>query len=316
MAISCKILAGWYSQMGTALEAGIPLVTALERFRGPKQEWRRAFANAIKAGRPFEEILERTRWLPPADRPALAVGARSGRLPEIFRLLSQKHEILDQQGRRVRAATLYPLFVVHFAALIVPVRELIFGNPAAYIGAAATILVPLWAVLIAVRLALRQPRVRGWLLRCLPMWRGFWRNETMADFCFTLKAELAAGVNAAQAWRDAGDMTENPALAKAARRIGDMVERQGRLPGELIEKYRVFPEDFIQFYQSGEMSGKLTENLDYLSESFRQNAFGALSSAAVIYSTFPIIIVAVAVGYYVISFYVDYFSQIGDVIGF
>lgn len=314
MAVTCRILAGWYAQMAAALEAGIPLVNAVERLRGPREKWRGELAAAIKEGRPLDAIFRDLKWLPPADRPALGAGARSGRLAETFRILSRKHEMLAQQGRRVWAATLYPLVVTHFAALIVPVRELVLGDPMVYAGIVLTILVPLWLLIAGITFGVRNPRTRGWILRCFPLWRRFWKNQVLADFCFTLESELTAGENISQAWRDAGEGNENPAVRRAARRMADVIDREGRTPGEMLENSRVFPDEFVNFYQGGELSGKLSENLNYLSNSFREKASAALSAAAVVYSMLPIIVLCIGVAYIAITSFMSYYQQIEEMI--
>lgn len=250
------------------------------------------------------------RWLPEADRHILSSAAESGRLVEGLQVLSQKHAFAAEQRKKALNATLYPLFVVHFGALLVPLHLLIQHGATAYLRVVAMVLGPLWMILALFAWANR--RRHRWLagfLRLVPLLRGYSRNRSLADLCFTLGAYLAAGEGVAAAWSGAGRASGDRRLRKLGEQVAEEA-RRGIPPGLGLERSRAVPEEFASLYLTGEQTGQLEENVHHLGQLYSERAAAKLAQAGFWYPKLLVILVAIGVAYVVISSYLQYLEEV------
>lgn len=265
----------------------------------------------MRAGETVDAVLaEAPRWLPEVDRYVLSSAAQSGQLVETLLVLSHQHAFAGRQAAATLGATVYPLFLVHFAVLSLPVHVLIMESGAAYLRTVGPFLVPLWAVIAL--LAWATIRRHWWLralMRLVPLLRGYTKNRSVADLSFTLRAYLVAGETVDVAWFGAARACNDRRL----RRLGEKVSAQARRgvpPGELIGKTRALPEDFVSLYQTGEQTGQLDENLAHLWELFSERAAGKMRSASFWYPKLLLVAVAIGIAYVVVQTYLAHFNSV------
>lgn len=311
MAVSSKALARWYRELAQNLQAGIPLPRALVAAGGAPLKDRKRFAERLAAGDPLPVVLENAgRWLPGTDRQIITTAAESGRLVEGLRVLAEKHQVAAQQGKQAFVAVLYPLFIINFGTVAVPLYLLFTRDLATYLQVVALILVPLWCVILMFTWGVR--RRHRWLqrlLRLVPLLRGYSKNRSLADLCFTLEAYLASGQRIDLAWVGAGRASGDARLARVGEKVAEEV-RHGVQPSAVLEKARGIPEDFTSLYRNGEETGQLPENVLHLRVLYSEKATAKLQQATFWYPALLVILVAAGVGFVVISTYARYLQEV------
>jgi type II secretory pathway component PulF len=312
-------LAVLYRQLAQQLSVGLTLAQALRApSPAPAGDCFRLAALA-ESGRPVAELLaEAGGWLPKEDRPFLRVGAASGRLPVVLANLADRHEQLGITKRRVLIASVYPLGVFHFGALILPLLRMIdferglVGDACTYLLGLGSILGPAWggALLLWVLLRRGNPLARA-LLDLLPAIGGYRRHRELADFAFALGNLLEAGAPIGAAWRDAGEIARAPRLRRAAEEIEARVE-QGLSPGAHLKETRAFPHEFVARYQTGEATGSLEATMLALAVDHGERAKTRLAAATMLYPGLLFAAVAAMVAYMVFGFVLKYVNTLNS----
>lgn len=321
MFLGHRKLSAWYQQLAQHLDAGIPLAAALHvsQGTGPSAASLAAMAETIERGGTVDEALRSaSAWLPPADLLALGAAAHAGRMPRTLRNLAARHEQLGGAKLRLVMASLYPLGILHFGLLLLPVVRMIdwekgfHWSAAAYVRTLAFTLVPLWMLAVVLLiLARRRNVVLAKLVGLLPAIGNYIRTQALADFSFTLGNLLEAGVPIGQAWSATGLISSSRSLKSAAVSMADTVEH-GRAPGSQLDAWPCFPADFVALYRTGESTGQLESNLLRLATHHQDAANRALGVATVIYPMLLFLIVAAGIAYFVISIYAGYLKALGE----
>jgi general secretion pathway protein F/type IV pilus assembly protein PilC len=323
MSLNHKKISAWYLQLAQQLEAGLPLIAAIRSNAGAPAAGREALASRLEQGEPFSNAIGATgSWLPRDDRPFLATASSSGRLPRTLRNLSARHSQLAAASSRVVLACVYPVGVLHVALLMFPVLRMLDWegggfrwDGAAWLGSVACTLLPLWALAITARvLAKRESPLFDRVLRLLPVLRRYRREQSLADFSFALGNLLEAGAPIGEAWATAGRASRSPVLDAAARSIRETI-RQGRRPGERLEAFSCFPDDFVTLYRTGEATGQLDADLLRLSGLHQENANASLRMATLFYPGLIFAAVVVVVGYHIIRFVSGYVNELNKLMG-
>ena len=319
MALSHRKLSAWYAQLAQQLESGLPFTQALRLARGTgmPSAGLEGMATTIESGGSVDAALRAgTAWLPPADVLALSAAAEAGRMPRTLRNLSVRHGEIGAAQLRLMLACVYPLGVLHFGLLLLPVLGMIdwekgfqWSTPG-YLRQVALSLGPLWALVIATSWLVRRgnPAVLA-VARALPAIGGYMRAQALADFAFALGNLLEAGVPIGRAWATAGAIARSRDLQAAARAMEQAIA-QGSAPGPQLAAWPVFPPDFVALYVGGETTGQLEPNLLRLATLQQDAANRALTQATLIYPTLLFFGVAGMVIYQVTKFYGAYLKMI------
>jgi len=316
-----------YHQLAQLTDAGIGLPQALELLhRSPPARSFRApltrLINQINDGKTFNEAVRSVEgWLPSFDTALLEAGERSGRLPQCFKLLAQYYTERCQLARQVIHDLAYPVFLFHFAILIGPFPELFLtGNIFAYLAKTLGIFAPLYAAVGLVLFASQGRHGENWrafiesLTRWIPLLGAARRSLALARLAAALEALMNAGVPIIEAWELSAAASGSPALHRAvvAWKPGVIA---GTTPAEALRAAAVFPELFTNMYSTGEVSGQLDDSLLRLQRYYQEEGTRQLK----IFSQWvPKIIyfgIMLMIAYRVVSFYVGYYKNIGDIIG-
>ncbi|MGH7955409.1 MAG: type II secretion system F family protein [Opitutaceae bacterium] len=313
-------LAAWYQQLAQHLETGVPMAAALRASQGTGAPPKAldAMAATVEAGGSVADALRvASSWLPLADVLALTAASEAGRMPRTLERLAARHAQLGAAKLRIVLACAYPLAILHFALLLLPVVRMIDWDKGfqwsaiSYVRGVALGILPLWGVGIWIWvLALRGS---AWLARItsmLPALRGYVRDQSLADFSFALGNFLEAGVPIAQAWATAGLVTPSRNLKIAAREM-EITVASGAPPGAKLDRWACFPADFVALYRTGEATGNLDVNLLRVAAQKQDAANRALALATIMYPMLMFLIVAAGVVYFVISIYAGYLKMLG-----
>ncbi len=317
--------AEFYHQLGMMTEAGLSLVQSLESlslskvFR-PLARQISQLMDRLEQGATFAESASSIRgWLPPFDLALLDSGERSGRLDVCFRLLSEFYRQRAQAAREVIRQLIYPALVVHVAvfsrAVVDAPQRILSAEIGAYLWAVGSDLLPIYLLGLAVFYIAQGSH--GFAVRALlekifgfvPLLGVARRCLSLSRFCLALEALLSAGTSMARSWTLAADASGSPRIQKAVRPFESAIEG-GRTPGELLSHFRGFPDMFVSLYQSGEISGRLDENLERLRIHYQEEGFRKLKLFAVWLPRMLYFLVLAVAAYFIVQFWVRYYEGI------
>lgn len=316
-----------YFQLGNLLTAGVPVLQALDAVQrscsGANSRHLGALRAQIQAGSTLGGALQqRGRWVPDLDLALLDAGEQSGRLDRTFRALADHYRERALLARKLLSSLAYPVFVLHFAILIFPTSYLtgllVAGGLEAFVLHKVMILGPCYGGLIFLWVLTQGPRADRWraLLervgRGIPILGGARWALALSNFSAALEALLSAGVPIIRAWGIAGRASGSKRLDGITRAAVPMME-SGATPSEMIRRSGAFPEMFQSLYASGELSGQLDSTLARLSAHYREEASHKFQALAEWTPKLIFLLVAIGIGYQVISFYTGYFDQINKI---
>ncbi len=284
--------AEFYHQLGQLTAAGIGLVRALEQLERnpPTRSYRepiRRLLLELAGGFTLRESLRRLgQWLPSFDIALLHAGEQSGRLDACFRVLSNYYTERAQLARQVIADLLYPVFLFHFAILLVFfVKAFISGSWLTCLCMALGVLLPIYLLVAFVLYAAQSRHGESWrgsveiLLHQVPVLGTARHYLALSRLAGALEALLSAGVTIIEAWELAATASGSPALRRAVHGWRPEVDA-GRTPGEVVNASRRFPEMFANQYMTGEVSGKLDDALGHLHTYYQEEGSRKLRAFA------------------------------------
>ncbi len=320
--------AEFYQRLHQLIAAGIGLLQALETTRRspPHPSYRAPLAAVLASlsdGASFSESLHAMgRWIPAFDIAMLDAGERSGRLPEVLKLLGDYYQTGAQMARQSLSALMYPLFLLHFAIFIGPFPELFrTGNLWAYAVQTFGVLVPLYGVVGLIAYAAQSWHGESWralverLTRMIPVVGSARRALALGRLSASLEALINAGVPIVQAWPLAATASGSPALRRAVSQWPPELE-SGITPAEVMLNHREFPEFFTNMYHTGEVSGQLDDSLRRLHVYYQDE--GSRKMRAIAEWTPKLIYFGIVgiIAWRVVSFWIGYYRQISDVLNF
>lgn len=320
--------AEFYHQLAQLTAAGLGVVEALEQiqrnppaasFRGPLLHC----LGALAEGWTVAESLRVAHWLPEFDLTLIEAGERSGRLDACLRQLAEYYGERARLAKLVIAQLIYPVFLIHFAALIflvvIPFASP-FGsshfsaNPVWLLLRAALILSPLYVATALLIYAGQSKHGEGWrsflekILRPVPLLGSGRRSLAVARLALALEALINAGVSIVEAWEIAAAASNSPALRRTIA-VWRPQLAAGRTPAELVRASSIFPEAFANLYHSGEISGKLDETLRRLHIFYQEEGTHKIQLVAQWVPRLIYFAIVLLIACFVLQFYTTYFHR-------
>lgn len=315
-----------YHQLGQLTAAGVGLPRALEiqRRSPPAASFRLPLSRMIDElaqGGTFAEALARTgRWLPTFDLALLQSGEISGRLPACLELLAGYYTERSRLARQVFSNLAYPFFLFHFAVLIGPFPDLFrTGSLATYLVQTMGIFLPLYALIFFGIYAMQGRRGEKWrslletLLHPLPLLGSARRSLALARLAVALKSLVSAGVNIVEAWTLAAEASGSAALRRRVLSWQPQLVA-GQTPAEALAQSPEFPELFVNFYHTAEMTGQLDETLARLQAFYQEEGAAKFRVIAEWTPRLFYFAIVLMIAYRIVSFYAGYYGQLNDVL--
>jgi type II secretory pathway component PulF len=315
----------FYRELAALAAAGVPLIRALQQVqrRPPSRSYRgplEAVIARITQGSTLTESLGSLRdWVPPFDLALMRAGEESGRLVECFRMLSQHYAERARLTEALIRQLLYPAFIFHFAALIFPpalLPKLVWeGQVVPFLLQKATFLAPVYAIVFLLVLAGQGRHGEWWraqierVLHPVPVLGRALREQALARLAAALEALIAAGVTIIEAWDLAAAASGSPAVQRAVHGWRPRV-LAGELPSDQVSRSAVFPELFANLYGTGEVSGKLDEELRHLHDYYQDAARNRMQVFMRLLVGSVSLGVMLAIAYWIITFWVGYYGNI------
>lgn len=334
--VTAKELAIFTRQLGTLLQAGMPLLRSLEVLG--RQERNRAFrtlvgrvAEDIRSGGTLSDAMARH----PAVFDRLYVnmikaGEAGGVLEVVLERLAKFQEKSLQLRGKVKAAMVYPLIVMIVAVAIlagllvfvVPKFQQIFADllkgaplpPLTQVVLAASdavrdhyvvvlaVAVTGWLAFKAFRRTPAGARlIDGWLVR-MPLFGELILKSLVARFARTFGTLLASGVPILQAILITRDTTGNVRVAAALDVVHDRV-KQGDPVARPLESTAVFPGMVASMIEVGEHTGQLAGMLNKIADIYDDEVDTAVAGLSALIEPLLIVFLAGVVGTIVIALF-------------
>ncbi len=317
----------FYGQMATLLRAGIPLSRILHQLVTTpldptlRQVTRRLQSELDHGATWIEAFTAVPRWAPPFDLALIEAGERAGRLDDAFDTLARHHRARADNLRRILSSSAYPLLVFHLAAFIIPIPALVGGGSfAAYLFQSFGTLGAVYGLVGGILWAGSGQRGEAWrsmverLTVRIPVVGPARSALALSRLARALEALLSAGVVVTEAWPIAARASGSPILIRT---VADWPDRlaTGQTPGELVAISGPFPETFVSSYATGEISGKLDEQLRWLAQHYEAEGFQKLEVLAVVVPMIGYLAVALWIVLYIFSMFSGYMNILNSLLG-
>jgi type IV pilus assembly protein PilC len=335
-------------QLATLLDAGLPLVRALEVMIRQEKNLRFQYvleqiADQVKSGNSFSDGLAQHPKI--FDRlfvNMVRAGEAGGVLDVVLGRLAGFMEKALKTKKKVKSAMVYPIVVVGVAVsivallmiVVVPKFQTIFDD---MLGGAALpgptqlvvgisnfmrgniVLTVIILVLgfVGIKFFLRTPvgsKMFNWLSINTPKVGDLVRKVNIARITRTFGTLLSSGVPILQSITITKDITTNQFYENALTRIHDSV-RDGESLAKPMERETVFPNMVTSMVDVGEETGELAEMLNRVADNYDEDVDNAVAGITSIIEPVMIVFLAVVVGFIVIALFLPIVEIIKQLTG-
>ncbi len=285
---SAKHLAAFYYQFGTMLQAGVPILRAFETLRkaapGPMRGLVVRLAERVRSGLTLQDALESDRGrFAPMDLHVLGIGERSGALDTCLLSLSSYYDNRAKARSRMLSASTFPMVLLVAAVFISRFPALFLGELGSkpyttlhYLRDTAGFLVIAfavgWLAWRLIRALLNSPltsMAADQFLCHLPVFGRLRFDYALSQWLSSMRLMLNAGYGIVQAMDHAGQVTASPWITNACGRAQTLVQ-EGLAVSQALRSTGAFPEELLQFWATGEESGRMDEMLDRLARQYEE----------------------------------------------
>lgn len=338
-----KELVAFMLHLGSYLEAGVPILAALDDYRVPEnrlvdaaiQDLRRR----VEAGSSLSEAME---LHPTLFKPLIVnmvkAGEASGKLDESIREVIKLVEWEEAFAAQVKQASLYPAIVLTIMALAFTavtvfalpailklLRELnvplplptrvfmLVGDFLASYGWIAVLAVVLGITLF--RLLLRNEEVRLWWdtkLLGMPLLGPVVTKLGLSRFATFFASQYRAGLPIVQVLRECQAITGNARLSLCVHRIRQGVEAGERL-GVLAAQVGYFPRLVVRMLTIGEETGNLETTLGKVSKYFDEDVRASIRRFFQLLEPAILILIAVLLVFTALAILLPIYMSIGNI---
>ncbi|WP_446830390.1 type II secretion system F family protein [Candidatus Foliamicus sp.] len=338
-------MAAMIRELATVLEAGLPVVQALEitaegQNLARLQELLEALSRDVAAGSALSEAMQRQRKHFDSMHVSLvAAGESSGRLPELLASLAIWLERRERIRRKIASALSYPLAVLGIAVVVVglmlvyvvPEFERMFASYGAALPPLTRFVVAMsegargsglaWAIAAGAvigALAWARKRIRGArgledrLKLRLPFIRGIVARAALARFMRTLATLLQAGLPAVEALNAAAGACGNRVYEQAMKRAGEELAAGQGLRAAMAY-IAALPPGLARMMGVGEETGRLGEMCTHLADRYDEELQSAADRMGALLEPLLMTILGILIGGLVLAMYLPIFGM-GSVI--
>lgn len=338
--VKVKDVAIFCKQLHTMLAAGMPLITSLDVLANQADNRTlRATVKAMTIEVQKGEILSSSMKPYPKVFPKLLInmveaGELTGNLDSVLERMSEHYTKENKINSKIKGAMMYPMIlsilavtmVVFMLTFVMPTFMSMFTSSGTELPAPTRLLLSIsdalqnyWyifiGIIVAIIVFMRQ------LLKTTPGKRAFDRFKfkipglktplakiATSRFTRTLSTLLASGIPIIQALESAATVTNNQVVIDG---IGQVTEdiKKGSSLSLLLRKVGVFPPMMISMVGIGEESGALEEMLEKTADFYDEELDSAISRMISILEPAMIVVMAVMIGFIVISMIMPMFDM-------
>ncbi|MEG6615867.1 type II secretion system F family protein [Peptococcaceae bacterium 1198_IL3148] len=346
--VSTGELAAFCRQLATLLQAGVPIISALNVLESqliskPLQRGISTVRDSISNGQPMATAMKHL----PDIFPNIVVsmvqaGEHSGRLDNVLYNLADYLDREQEIKGKVKSAIVYPLFIVVLAAMMVMfVLTFVLPNYVHMLNQfnlelplitrvlikTSSFMVGYWYLLFLLIAAallcgfkvynngqlLKEIKDR-YLLQ-LPIVGRIYHKMLIARFCHTLALLLRSGVPLIQALTLVRNVVDNVMFAQAVDSALMALQRGDTLAGSL-GKSNLFHQTVVQMIAIGEQSGQLDQQLALIATVEERDVSAAISKISPLMEPILLLITSVIVGIILIAIMLPIFKSLGAAASF
>ena len=318
-------------QLAVLLRSGVPLLQAIEllveQFEGKLHKILVEVKDDIKGGSSFAEALKKY----PKEFDKIYVqlvraGEAGGMLETILERLTSYLERRQAIAKKISSALQYPMMQLSVAGLVVGVLLTFvvpqmaenfaaqggdLPGPTKFLLAVSSLFTTYWlpliVVLIGVVVGFRYwrntedgARKMDQLKLNLPMIRYFSKISAVVQFCYTLGMLTEGGVNLSESLDIVCNIIDNRILADALSQARDKIIKQGKI-AQYLQQTGIFPPIAIYLIRTGEESGQLGSMLLTVAQDYEVELAELADSLTAKMGPILLLVMAVIVGFIVIS---------------
>jgi type IV pilus assembly protein PilC len=283
MRFSSQNLAAFYYQLGTLVQAGVPIQNALASSRKTAPRAMRTAVAQLSAsvndGISLHEAMEKCgKQFADLDRHGIDMSERSGALDVGLLSLSKYYETRAAARRKMIAGLMYPILMLTASVFIAPVPAFFLGKMTTgeYVWATAGLLGRLalvgWLAALFVRWSFRVPGLNltmDRLLQLVPVFGRLRFDYALSQWVSSIRLMLTAGIGIVPALEYASRTVHSPLIADAYRRAAPLIAGQLEV-SQALASTNAFPNELIQFWATGEESGKMDDMLTRLARFYEE----------------------------------------------
>lgn len=333
IAIFCK-------QLHTMLNAGMPLLTALDVLSAQTENKRlsgtiKKMATQVQKG----DVLSVSMKEHPKVFPSLLVnmieaGELTGNLDNVLLKMSEHYTKENKINSKIKGAMMYPMIlsilvvavVIFMLTFVMPTFVDMFESNGAELPLPTRIVMGIsdslrtyWYLYLGVVLSIifilnRVGKTEGGrrvihkVQLKIPILKTSIAKIATSRFTRTMSTLLASGIPIIQALETSASVTGNQVVIDGIKTVSEDIKK-GIVLSSLLKKVNVFPPMVISMVNIGEESGALEEMLDKTADYYDEEMDAAISKMIGFLEPVMIIVMAVVVGFIVISMILPMFDM-------
>jgi type II secretory pathway component PulF len=322
----------FFRQLGTMINAGVPIVSSLDTLSRQTKDPRingviKELLGHVQAGRELSVGMQRyPEIFSPLMLSLIRAGEQGGMLDTALNQMADYIEREIKLRNLIRKATLYPKIVIFCSIFIILAANYIlhsvFNKPGGLTSpltepATWVVLAPMLVFLfLFFRVGVANPRVRhnyDYVLLKIPGIGGTVHQMAMAKFSRAFAALYKGGVPIHKAVELAADACGSDYLRSQIRPAASALEEGGGITDALVST-GVFSSTVLDMTQTGETTGRLDEMLEKVADYYEDESEVKANQLAIILGVICFLAVAAYVAYIVISFYSGIGSNLNDAV--
>jgi type II secretory pathway component PulF len=329
---SSKNLATFYYQLGTLVQAGLPIQSAMTSLAQTSQRTMRKavirLSEFVNSGVPLHEAMEQSgRTFAPLDRHAIDMGERSGTLDVALLSLSKYYENRSSARQKLISGSLYPafmlvasVFITHFSALFLGTQGgkpyTIFNYLWDTVGFLGGLVLIFWLARMALNWSLSTPGLNlivDRVLKAIPVVGRLRFDYALSQWISSIRLMLTAGIGVVPALEYASRSAHSPLIASAYEKAVPLIG-SGLQVSQALAFTRAFPEEVIQFWTTGEQSGRMDEMLERLASFYEDRWRRSLDHVVTWLPRFAYFLVVIYVVSQIFNGFNSYMSQYDELL--
>jgi type II secretory pathway component PulF len=247
------------------------------------------------------------------DREIVRGGEMGGRLDDAMGYLSDYYGVMARTRREILTHLAYPVFLLHFGALMLAVPALVQDGAGAFFAQIAWLLGVFYVAAalgwLAFVIAVREARVNpaaDRLLQSLPVLGRARVALVSARFCLLMGILVKASGSILSAFNRAAAASGSALFQRGAEQAVLAVQGGDGL-GAAVMRTQAFPEAIDRAFQVGEASGRLDQEMERQAERFAEQFRGRLSILAnwlpkLVFLGIGLVLAWKIIGYYTAQF--------------
>ena len=271
-------------------------------------------------------------YLPSLFVELVGAGEMSGRLDEMFDSLAGYYERTLDLVRRMRGKMIYPIVLVTLLLLVMNFWFAIFRATMGALGAGGVDFNKLVRVFfqniglfglglagaLVVLVVLSRLGVLGWIFGFVStfLWpfSRLTRKLAISRFARAFGLLLKSGVPVMDALTKAAVVTSNPYIERSLLRCLPAIQ-SGESLSVALSQCRYLSDLAREMIHSGEEAGRIDQHLEKVAEIHEAEATQAAKNLIVVMGIMLLLAVGIAIGIYVVSFWVGYYENVLEDLG-